>query len=157
MPSGFPGGSDVKESAWKGDMDSIPGLGRSPGEGNGYPLQYSCLDNSMDRGAWWAIVHGAAKSWTWLSDWLNWSDGFYCLGSIITLDSDCSPKIKRHLFFGRKAMANIDSLLRNRDITLLTEVHIVKAMIFPVVMYRCENWTIKKAEHQTIGTFKLWC
>ena len=63
----------------------------------------------------------------------------------------------RCLLLGRKAMTNLDSVLKNRNIILLTEVHIVKAMIFPVVMYRCENWTIKKAEHQTIGTFKLWC
>ena len=67
---GFPGDSDGKESACKArDMDSIPGLGRSPGEGNGYPLQYSCLENPMDRGAWWATVHGITQSWTWLSDW----------------------------------------------------------------------------------------
>ena len=66
---GFPGGSDGKESACnEGDPGSIPGLGRSPGEGNGYPLQYSCLENSMDRGAWWATVHGVTKSWRRLSD-----------------------------------------------------------------------------------------
>ena len=66
---GFPGGSEVKASAWNaGDLASIPGLGRSPGEGNGNPLQYSCLENSMDRGAWWATVHGVAKSGTQLSD-----------------------------------------------------------------------------------------
>ena len=69
------------------------------------------------------------------------------LGSKITADSDCSHEIKRHLLLGRKAMTNLDSILKSRDITLLTKVHIVKAMVFPVVMYRCEIWTIKKAEH----------
>ena len=91
---GFPGGSEVKESASNaGDPGLIPGLGRSPGEGNGNPLQYSCLD----------------------------------------------------------------SILKNRDITLPTKVHPVKAMIFPVVLYGCEGWTIKKAESQKIDAFELWC
>ena len=72
---------------------------------------------------------------------------FLFLGSKIIADSDCSHEIKRCLLLGRKAMTNLDSILKNRDITLLTKVHIVKAMVFPVVMYRCENWTIKKAEH----------
>ena len=72
---------------------------------------------------------------------------FLFLGSKITADSDCSHEIKRHLLLGRKAMANIDSILKSRAITLPTKVHIVKAMVFPIVMYRCETWTIKKAEH----------
>ena len=72
---------------------------------------------------------------------------FIFLGSKITADGDCSHEIKRHLLLGRKAMANLDSRLKSRDITLLTKVHLVKAMVFPVVMYGCENWTIKKAEH----------
>ena len=72
---------------------------------------------------------------------------FIFLGSIITADGECSHEIKRHLLLGRKAMTNLDSILQNRDITLLTKVHLVKAMIFPVVMYGCESWTIKKAEH----------
>ena len=72
---------------------------------------------------------------------------FIFLGSKITADSDCSHEIKRHLFLGRKAMTNLDSVLKTRDITLATKVHIVKAMVFPVVMYGCESWTIKKAEH----------
>ena len=79
------------------------------------------------------------------------------LGSKITADSDCSHEIKRHLLLGRKAMTNLDSILKSRDITLLTKVHIVKAMVFPVVMYRCEIWTIKKAEHWRIDAFELWC
>ena len=80
---------------------------------------------------------------------------FIFLGSKITADGDCSHKIKRHLFLGRKAMTNLDSVLKSRDITLLTKVCIVKAMVFPIVMYRCETWTIKKAEHQRIDPFKL--
>ena len=78
-------------------------------------------------------------------------------GSKITADGDCSHEIKRCLLLGKKATKNLDSVLKNRDITLLTKVHTVKAMIFPVVMYRCESWTIKKAEHQRTDTFKLWC
>ena len=82
---------------------------------------------------------------------------FIFLGSKITVHCDCSHEIKRHLLLGRKAMANLDSILKSRDITLLTKVHLVKAMIFPVVMYRCESETIKKAEWQRINVFKLWC
>ena len=78
-------------------------------------------------------------------------------GSKITADSDCSHEIKRHLLLGRKVMANLDSILKSRDITLPKKVHLVKAMVFPVVMYGCESWTIKKAEHQRIGAFELWC
>ena len=79
------------------------------------------------------------------------------LGSKITADYDCSHEIKRRLLLGRKVMTNLDSILKSRDITLPTKVHLVKAMIFPVVMYGCESWTIKKAEHRTIHAFKLWC
>ena len=82
---------------------------------------------------------------------------FIFLGSKITADGDCSHEIKRHLLLGRKAMANLDSILKNRDITLPTKIHLVKAMVFPAVMYGCESWTIKKAEHQRINAFKLWC
>ena len=82
---------------------------------------------------------------------------FLFLGSEITVDSDCSHEIKRHLFLGRKAMKILDSILKSRDITLPTKVHIVKAMVFPVVMYECESWTIKKAKHQRIDAFNLWC
>ena len=78
-------------------------------------------------------------------------------GSKITADGDCSHEIKRHLLLGRKAMTNIDSILRSRDITLPTKVHLVKGMVFPVVIYGCESWTIKKAEHQRIDGFVLWC
>ena len=78
-------------------------------------------------------------------------------GSKITADGDCSHEIKRHLLLGRKDMTNLDSILKSRDITLPTKVRLVKAMIFPVVMYGCESWTIKKAEHQKIDAFELWC
>ena len=81
---------------------------------------------------------------------------FLFLGSKITADGDCSHEIKRHLLLGRKVMTNLDSILKNRDITLLTKVHLVKAMVFPVVMYACESWTIKKTEHQRIYAFELW-
>ena len=78
-------------------------------------------------------------------------------GSKITVDGDCSHEIKRHLFLGRKVMTNLDSILKSRDITLPTKVRLVKAMVFPVVIYRCESWTVKKAEHQRIDAFELWC
>ena len=77
--------------------------------------------------------------------------------SKITTDGDCSPEIKRRLLLGRKVMTNLESILKSRDITLLTKVHVVKAMFFPVVMYGCESWTIKKAEHQKTEAFELWC
>ena len=83
--------------------------------------------------------------------------GFIWGGSKITADSDCSHEIKRCFLFGRKAMTNIDSILKSRDITLPTKVHIVKAMVFPVVMYRFESWITKKAECQRIDAFELWC
>ena len=82
--------------------------------------------------------------------------GFIFLGSKITADGDCSHEIKRRLLPGRKAMTNLDSILKSRDITLPAKVHLVKAMVSPVIMYGCESWTIKKAEHQRIGAFELW-
>ena len=85
------------------------------------------------------------------------SDRLYLGGSKITADGDCSLEIKRHLLLGRKAMTNLDSILKSREITLPTKVHLVKAMVFPVVMYGCKNWTIKKAEHRRIDAFELWC
>ena len=85
------------------------------------------------------------------------SDILYFLGSKITTDGDCSHEIKRHLFLGRKSVTNIDSILKSRDITLPTKVHLVKTMDFPVVMYGCDSCTIKKAEHRRINTFELWC
>ena len=82
---------------------------------------------------------------------------FIFLASKITADGDCSHEIKRHLFLRRKVMTNLDSILKSRDITLPTKVHLVKAMVFPVVMYGCESWTVKKAECQRIDAFELWC
>ena len=82
---------------------------------------------------------------------------FIFLGSKITVDGDCSHEIKRRLLLGRKVMTNLDSIFKSRDVTLLTKVHLVKAMVFSVVMYGYENWTVKKAEHQSIDAFELWC
>ena len=90
------------------------------------------------------------KQWKTVTD-------FIFLGSKITVDDDCSHKIKRRLLLGRKGMTNLDSILKNRDIILPTKVLLVKAMFFPVVMYGCESWTIKKTEHQRIDGFELWC
>ena len=88
--------------------------------------------------------------------WKQWQD-FIFLGSKITADSDCSHEIKKHLLLGKKAMTNLDSILKSRDITLLTKVHWVKAIVFPLVMCGHESWTIKKAEHKRIDGFELWC
>ena len=85
-----------------------------------------------------------------VSDFIFW-------GSKITADGDCSYEIKRHLLLGRKVMTNLNSILKSRDITLPTKAHLVKAMVFPVVMYGCESWTVKKAEHQRIDAFEVWC
>ena len=82
---------------------------------------------------------------------------FIFLGPKITADGDCSHEIKRCLLLGKKALTNLNSILKSRDITLPTKVHLVKAMVFPVVMYGCESWTIRKAEHQRIDAFELWC
>ena len=87
----------------------------------------------------------------------GYSDKFIFLGSKITEDGDCSYEIKRHLLLGRKAMTNLDSILKSRDSTLATKFHLVKAMVFPVVMYGCESWIIKKAEHRRIDASELWC
>ena len=82
---------------------------------------------------------------------------FIFLASKITVDGDCSHGIKRLLLLGRKAITNLDSVLKSRDIILPTKVHLIKAMVFPVVTYRCDSWTLKKAEHQRIDAFELWC
>ena len=82
---------------------------------------------------------------------------FIFLGSKITVDGDCSQEVKRHLLLGRKAMTNLDSILKSKDITLLTKVHIFKAMVLSVVMYRCESWIIEQAEHKRIDAFEMWC
>ena len=103
------------------------------------------------------IVSGPITSWQIDGVTVETVTDFILGGCKITSDGDCSHAIKRCLLLGRKVMTNLDSLIKNRDITLPTMVHLVKAMIFPVVMYGCENWTIKKAECQRIDAFELWC
>ena len=100
---------------------------------------------------------GPITSWKMEGEKMEAVTDFIFLGFKITEDNDCSNEIKRHLLLGRKAMTNLDSILKSRDITFLTKVHLVKAMVFPVVMYGCESWTIKKVEHQRTDAFKLWC
>ena len=101
------------------------------------------------------IVSGSITSWQRDGETLETVSNFNFLGSKITANGDFSHEIKRHLLLGRKAMTNLDSILKSRDITLLTKVHLVKALVFPVVMYGCESWTIKKAKHQRIDAFEL--
>ena len=96
-------------------------------------------------------------SWQTDGETVDTVTDFIFLSSKITVDDDCSHEIKRCLLLGRKAMTNLDSILGSRDITLPRKVHLVKAMVFPVVMYECESWTIKKSEHQKIDAFELWC
>ena len=103
------------------------------------------------------MASGPITSWWIEGEKVEAVTDFIFLGSKITVDGDCSHEIKICLFLGRKAMTNLDSVLKSRDITLPTKVSIVKAMDFPVVMYGCESWTIKKAEHQRIDAFELWC
>ena len=98
------------------------------------------------------MTSGSITSWQIDGETVETVTDFIFLGSKITANGDCSHKIKRHLFFGRKAMTNLGSILKSRGITLSTKVCIVKAVVFPVVMYGCENWTIRKAECQRIGT-----
>ena len=100
---------------------------------------------------------GPIISWEIDGETVETVSDFIFLGSKITTDGDCSHEIKRCLLLGRKVMTNLDSILKSRAITLPTRVHLVKAMVFPVVMYGCESWTIKKAERQTIDAFGLWC
>ena len=96
-------------------------------------------------------------SWQIVGETVETAKDFILLGSKMTADGDCSHEIKRRFLLGRKAMTNLHSILKSRDITFLIKVHIVKAMVFPIVMYGCESWTIKKAERQRIVAFKLWC
>ena len=103
------------------------------------------------------MASGPITSWQIAGETTKIVRDFIFLGSKITADGDCSHKIKRHLLLGRKAMTNLDSILESRDITVSTKVCLVKAMVFPVVMYGCESWTIKKAEHWRMDAFELWC
>ena len=102
-------------------------------------------------------LSGPITSWDIDGETVEIVSDFILGGSKITADGDCSHEIKRRLLLGRKVITNLNSILKSRDITLPTEVHLVKAMVFPVVMYGCESWTIKKAECQRIDAFELWC
>ena len=103
------------------------------------------------------MASGPITSWQTDGETVETVADFIFLGSKITADSDCSHEIKRHLLLGRKVITNLDSILKSRDITLPTKVRLVKAMVFPVVMYGCESWAVKKAECQRIDGFELWC
>ena len=103
------------------------------------------------------MASGPITSWQTDRETMETVTEFIFLGSKITVDGDCSHEIERLLLLGRKAMTNLDSILKSRDITLPAKVRLVKAKVFPVVMYGCESWTIKKAEHQRIDAFELWC
>ena len=103
------------------------------------------------------MASGPITSWQIDGETMETVTDFILRGSKITADCDCSHEIKRHLLLGRKPMTNLDSILKSRDITLPTEVHRAKTLVFPVVMYGCESWTIKKAEPRRIDTFELWC
>ena len=103
------------------------------------------------------MASGPITSWQINGESVETVTDFILGGSKITADGDCSHETKRHLLLGRKVMTYIDSILKSRDITLSTKVYLVKAMVFPVVMYGCESWTIKKAEHRSIDAFELWC
>ena len=103
------------------------------------------------------MASGPITSWEIDGETVETVSDFILRGSKITADSDCSHEIKRHLLLGRKVMTNLDSIFKSRGITLPTKVHLVKAMVFLVVMYGCESWTIKKVEHRRIDAFELWC
>ena len=103
------------------------------------------------------MASGHITSWQIDGETMETVRDFILLGSKITEDGDCSHEIKRPLLLGRKSMTNLDSILKSRDITLPTKVHLVKAVVFPVVMYGCESWTVKKAERRRIDAFELWC
>ena len=103
------------------------------------------------------MASGPITSWEIDGETVKTVSDFVFLGSKITTDGECSHEIKRRLLLGRKVMTNLDSILKSRDITLPTKVYLVKAMVFPVVMYGCESWTVKKAEWQSFDAFELWC
>ena len=143
-PGGLPSmGSHRVGHDWS-DLAAAPAV-TIYGEGNGTPLQYSCLENPRDRepgGLPSMGSHRVGHDWSDLAATMK-----------ITAEGDCSHKIKRCLLFRRKAMANLDSILKGRGISLLTKVHIVKAMVFPVVMNGCKSWTIKNADHWRMDAF----
>ena len=102
------------------------------------------------------MASGPIISWEMEKQWIQ-CQTLFVLASKVTIDGDYSHEIRRRLLLGRKIVTNLDSILKSRDITLLTKVHLVKAMVFPVVMYGCESWSIKKAQHQRTNAFELWC
>ena len=118
-----------------------------------YIYIYICITESPQQ----KLTHYKSTAWQIDGETVETVADFIFLGSKITADGDCSHEIKRRLLLGRKDMTNLDSILKSRDITLSTKVHLVKAMVFPVVMYGCESWTIKKAECWRIYAFELWC
>ena len=103
------------------------------------------------------MASGPITSWEIDGETVETVADYFCGGCKITADDDCSLEIKRHFLLGRKVMTNLDSIFKSRDITLPTKVRLVMAMVFPVVMYGCESWTVKKAEHRRIDGFELWC
>ena len=105
----------------------------------------------------WCVPFYILSSWEIDGETVETVPDFIFLGSKIPADADCSHEIKRRLLLGKKVMTNLDSIFKSRDITLPTKVRVVKAMVFPVVMYGCESWTVKKAEHRRTDTFELWC
>ena len=103
------------------------------------------------------MAYGPITSWQIGGEKVEAVTDFLFFSSKITVDGDCNHEIRRQLLLGRKPMTNLDSVLKSKDITLQTKVHVVKAMVFPVVVHGCKSWTIKKTEHQRIDAFKLWC
>ena len=155
------------ESRLPGEMSVTSDMQMTPHLWQNVKRNWKALDN-FERGEWKAglklniqktkiMASGPITSWEIDGETVETVSEFIFGGSKITADGDCSHEIKRCLFLGRKAMTNLDRILKSRDITLPTKVHLVKAMVFPVVMYRCESWTIMKAEHWRINAFELWC
>ena len=118
-----------------------------------FPVFYTSLRASLSG----LVASSPITSWKIDGETVETVSDFIFLGSKITADGDCSHEIKRSLLLGRKVMTNLDSIFKSRDITLPTKVCLVKAMLFPVVMYGCESWTVKKAKHRRIDAFELWC
>ena len=137
---GFPDGSVGKESACNAGNEESEKV---------------CLKLNIQKTK--VMASSPITSWQIDGETVETVADFIFLGSKINADGDCSNEIKRRLLLGKKVMTNLDSILKSRDITLPTKVRLVKAMVFPVVMYGCESWTIKKAEHQRIDVFELWC
>ena len=159
VPAGIKiAGRNIKKS----DMQTTPPSWQK------FTLMMKVKEDESERGeskSWLKAQHsenkdhgsGPITSWQIDGETVETVSEFIFGGSKITADGDCSHEIKRHFLLGRKVMTNLDSILKTRDVTLSTKVHLVKAMVFPVVMYGCESWTIKKAEHQRTDAFELWC